>query len=130
MNLETNPKTMKNDHILTTIAITTTILGILFLFFLTKNAHFEKISINKLQETTSFFLGKSISIEGVVSKIQQKEKYALITILEPKETSVLVFKANPSLDLKEGDYIIVYGKLESFNQKPQIIAYKIVKKQK
>jgi len=121
-NIEMQEKT------LVSFSVIVIILGLLLFYFLTQSLELNKISIYKLEEKPTKMLGKSVSIEGVISKIEQKERIAIITLLEPKETEVVVFKNKPNLDIKEGDYISVNGKIESFQNKTQIIAYSIIQK--
>ncbi|RLE44081.1 hypothetical protein DRJ19_01290 [Candidatus Woesearchaeota archaeon] len=116
------------EKTLVSFSVIAIVLGLLLFYFLTQSLEPNKISIYKLEEKPTKMLGKSVSIEGVVSKIEQKERIAIITLLEPKETKVVVFKNKPNLDIKEGDYISVDGKIESFQNKTQIIAYKIIRK--
>ncbi len=109
-------------------SIIVVILGLLLLYFLTQSLELSKISIYQLEEKPTQLLGKSVSVEGVVSKIEQKERIAIITLLEPKETEIVVFKNKPNLDIKEGDYISINGKVESFQNRTQIVAYSIIQK--
>ncbi len=83
-----------------------TILGILILLFLTQ-------------------IKKPI-IEGTISEIKYSQNKITI-LLENQETEIILFDLK-QFDFRQGQKITVYGTQETYKNKPQIIADKIISK--
>lgn len=67
-----------------------------------------------------------IKIKGVVSNVVDKEKVAVIKILQPKELTVLLFKKdNKTMPVKQGNEIEVIGKINQYENKNEVIADKV-----
>lgn len=100
------------------IAMITTITGIFLLFIISEKLPIEEI---KDIETTDKI---DVKLKGPVSRISDLEKVAFITITQPKDTTVLVFKKE-KLNISEGDYIEVIGRIEEYEGEKEVIANRI-----
>mgnify|MGYP001616989602 FL=1 len=68
--------------------------------------------------------GESVKLNGIVGKITQMENVAFIELNFETPVTIVVFK-DDNLTLNAGDNIEIFGKVEYYNGKEEIIAQKI-----
>ena len=93
-----------HEKTITLIAISTTITGILILFFTLPT---------QPDETTR------TSITGAVTRIDHKEKITLISIQPTKPITIITFTPT---NISTGDHITALGQLQSYRGKIELIA--------
>ncbi len=112
---------MKEKTLLKT-ALICSIAGIIFLFFVSEIIEIPEKQIDEITEKD-----ENVRIKGIINKITEKDKVAYIEIIQPKEITVVLFKEDENLNLKQGEYVEITGKTEEYKKEIQIIG-NIVKK--
>lgn len=118
-----SPWTMQEKNIVK-ISIITTILGLLFLFFLA-----EEVSIPPLATIESSSLQQPVSLDGVVTKLVKKDKIYFLELdaTRREKINVVVFP-NQDIFLQEGNIVQIQGNVQEYKGQKEIIASKIVVK--
>lgn len=106
------------------VALITTIIGLLLLFFLSENstsATTETIKDSSPQE--------KVNIEGLVTKVVNKNgAYFLDLDATRKEKMNIIVFPSEELFLKEGNIIALQGVVQEYKGEKEVIASKIVVK--
>jgi DNA/RNA endonuclease YhcR with UshA esterase domain len=110
------------EKVLLKLALIGSLLGILLLLSLSMVLEVREKSIT--QSKTN--INKEVKVIGVVSNVNQKGSTLLFDIAQLEELNVVAFQTN--LTLNKGDYLEVTGRIDEYNQKPQLVADKIVLK--
>ncbi|MBI2651575.1 hypothetical protein HYX01_03830 [Candidatus Woesearchaeota archaeon] len=105
------------------IALISSLLGLLILYLISNIMQIKEYGAeNIIPDNEDDF----IKIKGVVSNVVDKEKVAVIKILQPKELTVLLFKKdNKTMPVKQGNEIEVIGKVNQYENKNEVIADKV-----
>lgn len=106
---------MKENTLLKT-ALICSITGIVLLFFVSEMIKFPEKQIKEITEKDS-----DIWVKGIVDRITEKEKVAYIDVIQPDKITAVIFKEKEALELKEGEYVEVAGRVEEYNKELQII---------
>lgn len=110
------------EKLLLKISLIGALIGILILFFLSEHfINVDEVSIEKLDELNE---GTDVKIKGIVRRLTDLEKIAILDISQPKSVTVILFKEG-NLTIKEGDYIQVVGEIEEYEGKMELIANEI-----
>jgi uncharacterized protein YdeI (BOF family) len=102
------------------IALICSIVGLTALFFISLKMDYKDYTPSVLLKNA----GESVKLSGVVSKFSQAENAAFIEINFEIPVTVVVF-ADENLTINAGDKIEVFGKVEDYMGKEEIIAQKI-----
>ena len=95
-------------------------LGIVSLFFLSKNLEAKEIEISLI---TPDYVGQALSVSGTVSKISSGDGMTFITLEDDGELfPVVVFHEID--DVSSGDKITVSGKMQEYKGRLQIVGEK------
>lgn len=105
------------------IALITSLLGLLILYLISgsielKEKNIEKITIENKDEF--------VKLSGIVSNLVNSEKVMILEITQPQEITVVLFKnENKSIMINEGNEIEVFGRVDEYNGKMEIIAERV-----
>jgi len=105
------------DSTLLKFALLIGILGVIGLFFLSKNV----VVPSKIKLTPN----DEIIIQGKIVKKQSKENIEILKVEEIRVIDVVIFDSSKFM---VGDYINVHGVVDEYNGKEQIIADYITQK--
>jgi len=100
------------------IALMTTVIGILLLFY----TGLQPIPESSSKEVQSKTEG-AVKITGEVSKITKTGSTVFLTVELPLETTVVVF--DNDINLEEGSRIEVIGNIDEYQGKKEVIANRI-----
>ena len=110
---------MKETTLLKT-ALICSLVGLFALFFISAKIDFRDFKPSELSKNA----GESVKLIGIVQKIDQRENVALVELAYKTPITVVVF-TNNNVTLNSGDNVEVFGKVEDYNGKEEIIAQKI-----
>ena len=96
------------DKTLLLTAVTTALIGVLFLFFLAQNIDFNKTSLIDPES-----IDKTITLTATITNVKSSEKVTEITALTLQEIKIIVFE---QLNLTNRTTIEVKGKLKENNE--------------
>ncbi len=102
--------------------MTTSLVGIIGLFIMLQVTVLPVHDISHLKIMDD---GNTVKTEGVVKRITNHENLTFIDIERMETMNVIIFD---SLRLRQGDTVIVEGKLEEYQGETEIIADSITKK--
>jgi len=115
-----NPLPMKEKTLLR-IALICSVIGVALLFIFSESAEINEKSISDI---SSGDIGEYVKIKGEVTKALSKEGVIIITIQQPSQINVVLFRKEP-LEISEGDFVEVIGKIDDYKGKAEIIGDKI-----
>ena len=106
------------ESLLVKLALATSLAGLLILFFISgrldvEEKPFDTITVENLEEY--------VKIKGQVTGITHTENAVFLKVTQPQEMDIVVFKDTP-LNLSEGSYIEIIGKVDEYENKPEILA--------
>ena len=87
-------------------AIIISVLGMIFLFFITKNIEISSTSIEKINHEK---LEGKVIVTGKITEIHSSEKFTSIIISEESELKAIAFS---NINLSVGDYVEITGSYE------------------
>lgn len=106
------------------VALITTIIGLLLLFFLSEN---NTSTITKTIEDSS--PQETVNIEGLVTKVVHKNGvYFLDVDATRKENMNIIVFPSEELYLKEGNIVALQGVVQEYKSEKEVIASKIIVK--
>ena len=103
------------------IALVCSLLGLAVLYFISAKIDVKEYKPNILNEN----VGDDVKLTGTITKISDKGDVAFVEIIQKIPVSIVIFKDKTNLNLKSNDSIEVYGKVQEYNGKNEIIAQKI-----
>ena len=109
---------MKERNLLK-ISLVFSLVGIFILFLISQNFYLPDSRIKDLKES-GVGNNRFVKLKGIVNKIDDNEKTAVIELIQPEPISVVLFK-DRYLDIQEGDYIEVRGMTGEYKGKLQIV---------
>ena len=101
------------DKTLIRISIFISLIGLVFLFYLSTTEIIGEDVINAEE-------GNAVKISGKITDIQHKDKITIISVLSPVE--VVIFD---NTSVIKGNNITIMGDVKEFNGKKEIIAVKM-----
>ncbi len=115
--------TLMKESLLLKIALITSLVGLIILYFFSGRIEIDESSIAKIDRTD---VGDFVKVKGKISKINDNENYIVLQIEEPKTISVIFFKdVNMNVSVNVQDEVEILGKVSEFKGKQQIIADRI-----
>ena len=105
------------------IAIMTTIIGLIMLYYMSDVVKIEEKVIENIDATD---IEKDLMIKGNVERVTDLEKIVIMEVSQPKTITIIAFKDGKT-DVKEGDYVYITGAVDEYNGKMEIIADEIKK---
>ena len=110
---------MKEKTLLKT-ALITSLLGLLILYLISSNIEIKEKNIEKITLDNK---DEFVKLRGIVNKVIDTEKVTIMEITQPQQITVVLFKdANISMPLQQGNEIEIFGKVDEYEGKLEIIA--------
>jgi hypothetical protein len=105
------------------LLLASSIIGILFLFVISQNLEIKEIPLNKLSNQN---LGEKILVKGKIQEISyQKSSIEIVLENQNKSNLEIIMFTDKILNLKQNQTVQIYGKLDSYRNKLQLIVDKI-----
>ena len=99
------------------------LIGIIALYYISENSVVSNKNIGKI---TLDDVNKNIKVEGIVKVLFENDKVTILTIEQPQETKVVMFKSkNESIGIFEGNKIEVIGKIDEYEGNLEVIADRV-----
>ena len=119
-----NSWSVMDEKQLIKISIFVALMGLLTLFFYADN-----FDLKKVENFDNVKVEETVKIEGEVTKLSFQEKVAFIEIEGQQiiKTDVVLFN-DKDIFIKEGDFVVITGDVEEYNNKKEIIANEIMLK--
>lgn len=110
-----------DEGILLKASIVCTVIGLIVLYLIAGKMTADETAINRITMGQS---DDAVIVKGKVSRIFDKENIMIIELQKNEKISVVMFKQNypGHIDLKEGDFVEVTGKVEDYKGEKEIIA--------
>lgn len=108
-----------NDKLLTKLCTISAILGIILLILIS-----DKISSpsSVIASITTKDVGKSIKINGIVSKATNKDSVSFLEVKDSTDKIGVVLFKPVNITIKKGSFVEVEGKVSIYEDSPQIYA--------
>ncbi len=112
------------EKIIQKVAIITTIIGLVFLFFYADN-----FSLAAVGDIENVGIEEDVHLRGQINSLRVTEKATFMEVEGERivKTDVILFPEE-SLYLREGDYVEIFGEVEEYNGEKEVIGSKIVLK--
>lgn len=103
------------------VAIITTVLGLLVLFF-----YAQDVKLDVVDQIDNLPSSEDVRIQGVITKLTKKDTVYFLTVegQRPEIMDVVLFP-DRDIYLQEGNFVYVQGTVEEYNGKKEIIAEEI-----
>lgn len=113
-----------DEKTLIKISVITAILGLGFLFF-----YAEEFNLRMIDDLDSIPNAEEVKIRGKINSLRVTDKAVFMELEGEKiiKTDIILFP-HESIYLKEGDYVEIYGEVEEYNNKKEVIASKVMLK--
>ena len=111
---------MKETTLLKT-ALICSLVGLIALYFISTKAEIGEYKPNPINKN----IGEDVKLTGTITRISQKENVAFIELSHQSPITVVFFKENTNMNLKNGDGIEVIGEVQEYKGKNEVIAQKI-----
>ena len=113
---------MKEKTLLKT-ALITSLLGLLILYLISSNIEIKEKNIEKITLDNK---DEFVKLRGIVNKVIDTEKVTIMEITQPQQITVVLFKdENKSMPIQQGNEIEIFGKVDEYEGKMEIIADRI-----
>lgn len=110
------------EKLLLKIALISSLLGIVILFFISEQIKVDETTLDKIDELD---VETSVSVKGIINRITDFDKIAIIELMQPETTTIVLFKEGNITDLKQGDFVRVKGNIQEYEGKFEVIANEI-----
>ena len=105
------------------VALICSLVGIVALYFISEDIEVGQKNIGKI---TLEDIDKNVKVKGVVKDLFENEKVMLITIEQPQDMTIVLFKSkNESIGINKGSSIEVIGKVDEYEGELEIIGNKV-----
>lgn len=105
------------------IALICSLIGVVALYLISENLEIKQKNIEKI---TLDDVDKNVKVKGIVRDLFENDKIMIITIEQPQEMKVVLFKSkNESIGIFEGNEIEVIGKVDEYEGELEIIGNKV-----
>ena len=106
------------------ISVAVMFFGLIFLYF-----YSDEVDLKVIEKVDSAAIQEPIHLKGYVSKVSQKPKATFFKIegSHIENTDVILFSED-EIFLEDGDYVELFGTVEVYNGKKEVIANKVIKK--
>jgi len=87
-----------------------------------------EVSERTIDKITKGDVGTQVKINGMIDKITELNTTTFMTIVQPNDMTVVVFKEEKrNLSLSEGDYVEIIGNVDEYNGELEVLAQRIRK---
>ncbi len=105
------------------IALICSILGLSALYIISGSIELKE---NNIEKITLENKDEFVKLRGIVSNVADTEKVSFIKISQPQEITIILFKnENKTIQIRRGNEIEVFGKVDEYNGKMEIIADRV-----
>lgn len=105
------------------IALICSLIGVVALYLISENMEINQKNIEKI---TFDDVDKNVKVKGVVRDLFENDKIMIITIEQPQDMKVVLFKSkNESIGIFEGNEIEVIGKVDEYEGELEIIGNRV-----
>ncbi len=109
------------ENTLLKIALICSLLGLFILYFISTVIEIKDYKPNVLSNN----VGDEVKLKGAIAKINDRGNAVFIQISQEALVDVVIFSDGNSIKLRNGDTVEIFGKVQSYNGKDEIIAEKI-----
>ena len=110
------------ENLLLKIALIGSITGLILLFFMSEQIKVDETTLDKLDQLE---LDTTIKVKGIISRITEFDKMAIIELTEPQTRNVIIFKEGNITEFKQGDFVEVEGNVQEYEDEFQLIGNQI-----
>ena len=118
-NNDSNFSKMRENTLLK-VALICSLVGLTALIFISQSI---EVPDYKPPESNKN-IGDDVKLTGVITKIQQNNGFVFIEIVQENKVSAVMF-SNDNISLSKNNNVEIFGKVQEYNGKPEIIAQKI-----
>lgn len=111
---------MKETNLLK-LALICSLIGLFALYYISGKIEVKDYKPGELSKNA----GDDVKLQGKISKITDRGNAVFIELRQENPVSVVVFTNNNFSNLKKDDLIEVFGKIQEYSGKNEIIAQKI-----
>ena len=113
---------MKEQTLLKT-ALIVSLSGLLILYLISDNIEIKEKNIEKITlENKDEF----VKLTGIVNRVVDTEKVTIMEITQPQQITIVLFKdENKTMPIQEGNEVEVFGKVDEYEGKLEIIADRV-----
>ena len=113
-----------DDKLLLKIALITSIMGIVILYFISSTANIPETKISKINELEE---SQTVKVTGKIKSISKTEKVTFIELTQEETVKIIVFN-DRNLSLEKDENIEITGRItiNNNNKENEIIADKII----
>ena len=103
------------------IALACSLLGLVILYFISAKIDVKDYKPSQLNEN----IGDDVKLIGTITKISKNDNVAFLEVNYQSPVIVVLFTDDKNLSLKVNDSIEVFGEVQEYKGKNEIIAQKI-----
>ncbi len=104
------------------IALICSLVGLAVLYFISTKIEPTDFSASGLSQN----VGEDVRLKGLVKNIDDKGSVVFIEVEQQSPVTVVLFAEGSELKLNSGDNIEVFGKVQEYKGKNEIVAQKIM----
>lgn len=102
------------------IALACSFIGLFVLYFISTKIEVTNYKPNLLSANA----GEDVKLIGTITKVTDREDVVFIEVSQQNSVAVVLFTDN-DVKLSEGDNVEIFGEVQEYNGKEEIIAQKI-----
>ena len=110
---------MKENTLLKT-ALICSLTGLIILYFISMKIDIKEYRPSILNKN----VGDDVKLEGIVTKISSTEDVSFVEIAHTNQVTIVMFSAK-NISLSKGNLIEVFGKIEDYKGREEIIAQRV-----
>ena len=92
------------------------------LFLLSNTISVTEKTIDKINKEN---LDEVVKVKGSITKLINTDKVMIIEVTQPQNINIVLFKDKNKINLQEGDYIEVIGRIEEYNGEMEVIGSRV-----
>ncbi len=105
-----------NEKTLLKLALVCIVVGLIGLYFISGRISVEEKDISRITYADA---EKDVKVSGIISKVENRGNITVVEITQPTKIQVVLFETD--LDIAEGSNVDVYGTVEEFNGRMELI---------
>lgn len=109
------------ENTLLKIALICSLVGLITLYFISAKIEIKDFKPGRLNANA----GGDVKLIGTVTKISDRGDVVFIDVNQQSPVTVVLFTDDDNLRLNNGDNVEVFGEVQEYNGKSEIIAQKI-----
>ena len=102
------------------IALICSLIGLLVLYFIS-----TKIEVKDYRPILNKNIGEDVKLSGTITKISDRGDVVFVELNQENPITIVIFQNNKNISLKNNDYVEIFGTVQEYNRKNEIIADKI-----